>query len=857
VSSEFAGILPSGFRLHEYEVLRVLGRPGGFGITYLANDTHLAKEVAIKEFLPPELAVRGDGSTVTVRSRDDRPAFDWGLKSFLNEARVLARFHHPNVVQVHRFFEANATAYIVMEYVRGETLSELFQREGKLDEARIKAILLPIIDGLDTVHKAGVLHRDVKPENILIRENGAPTLIDFGAARNSIGGKSKSILSVLTAGYAPIEQYSETGTQGPYTDIYALGAVAYRAISGQRPVDAISRIGEDPLVPAIRVGAGRYSEGFLHAIDRALRVNQSARPQNLSEWRDELGKTVAPRRQDAMETLVVDVAALEARLQSHASTSPPSTTSLPEAISTPAPTPAPPPPPPPRAASPAPRRIAPTITASEPDPTTPEQPVVSPAPNETSSTPLLLISGIAALLALAGAGAWYFLQPSQPAVPGDAAPSLPVVSTPRSIAPEPPVQTPLEPAIKAPIEPPVEKPIEPPPPTIAENKAPPIEAQTAPDVLPPTQLAVEPPAPAAAPPIVESKPVPVIDPETQDWEQIRKSKDVDAFRDYLTRWPKGRHAKEAGAAIKRLTPAPIAAPPPVVEAPKPAPEPEPEPIVEAGPGPMPKIAEKLDGHKAGQRFRDCRACPEMVVIPGGRFTMGSSAEDAVVFPDEAPAHIVTIAYPLAVSRTETTFDQWEACQQDGGCPGGMPDDGGAGRGDRPVINVSWNEAAAYASWLSRKSGKKYRLPTEAEWEYAARAQTETVRYWGNRADQQCRNANGPDQAARERYVNIVAASCNDSYVETAPVGKFAPNAYGLFDMLGNVWEWTADCYHPDYEGAPTDGTAWDGQGCSRVVRGGAWDGSPDELRSAERLRDTPGARRSNVGFRVVRSKEDR
>jgi serine/threonine protein kinase len=285
---EFAGILSARSRLAEYEVERVLGRPGGFGITYLATDTHLAKQVAIKEYLPTEFAVRGHDSSVTVRSQDDREAFSWGLKSFLNEARVLARFSHPNVVQVYRFFEAHGTAYIVMEYVQGETLLEILKREGTLDESRLKSVLLPIADGLEVMHKAGVLHRDIKPENIIIRPDGQPVLIDFGAARNALGTKSKSILSVLTPGYAPIEQYSEVSAQGPWTDIYALGAVAYRMINGKRPVDSISRINRDSLVPAVMAGAGRYSASLLQAVDRALSMKAEDRPQSIAQWRDEL-----------------------------------------------------------------------------------------------------------------------------------------------------------------------------------------------------------------------------------------------------------------------------------------------------------------------------------------------------------------------------------------------------------------------------------------------------------------------------------------------------------------------------------------------------------------------------------------
>ncbi|HZP11946.1 MAG TPA: serine/threonine-protein kinase [Nevskiaceae bacterium] len=293
METQFAGVLTEGTRLQEYAIDRVLGRPGGFGITYLATDTHLGKHVAIKEFLPANLVVRSENASVTVRTSDDRLVFDWGLKSFLNEARVLARFNHPNLVQVYRFFEANGTAYIVMEYIEGETLSDLLKREGTLDEQRVQGILMPILDGLAAVHEASILHRDVKPENIIIRPNGQPVLIDFGSARNELGSKTLDVTSILTPGYSPIEQYSaESTNQGPWTDVYALGAVAYRMISGKRPPDAVDRVTSDRLVPAVQEGFRKYSPNFLAAIDWALSVDPEIRPRSVTDWKESLLETL-------------------------------------------------------------------------------------------------------------------------------------------------------------------------------------------------------------------------------------------------------------------------------------------------------------------------------------------------------------------------------------------------------------------------------------------------------------------------------------------------------------------------------------------------------------------------------------
>ncbi len=280
--------LHSGFMLGKYELQAVLGQ-GGFGITYRAWDAALKRAVAIKEYLPSDVAVRVDGTTVRARSRNDQDSFQWGLERFLEEARALARFEEARaIVRVYDYMQANGTAYMVMALVEGTPLSVLYRREAPLSEERLKAIVLPILDGLEEVHRAGFLHRDIKPSNILIRSSGQPVLIDFGAARQALGEKSRSITSVFTPGYAPFEQYTSSGKQGPWTDIYALAATLYHGIAGQVPVQATDRIREDPLEPAAKIGAGRYSPDFLAAIDNGLEVFENRRPQSIAQWRDRL-----------------------------------------------------------------------------------------------------------------------------------------------------------------------------------------------------------------------------------------------------------------------------------------------------------------------------------------------------------------------------------------------------------------------------------------------------------------------------------------------------------------------------------------------------------------------------------------
>ncbi len=282
----------------------------------------------------------------------------------------------------------------------------------------------------------------------------------------------------------------------------------------------------------------------------------------------------------------------------------------------------------------------------------------------------------------------------------------------------------------------------------------------------------------------------------------------------------------------------------------------------------------------GTRFRDCDHCPEMVVIPAGEFVMGSPLAESG-HTDEKPQHKVSIANNFAVSRTEVTFDQWDACTAAGRCP--KADDEGYGRGNYPVINVSWNDAKAYVTWLSESTGKHYRLLSEAEYEYAARAGTTTPWFWGEAeaswgSSKACEYANLHDEAGKEAHPMYVWShhKCNDGYGENAPTGNYQPNAFGLYDMLGNVREWVEDCHQEGYEGAPTDGSARPHGGTcekkfegicmdkyekgesesgaceKRVVRGGAWVDGASTARSAYRYAETGDFRNYQVGVRVAR-----
>ena len=285
--------LPLNHRLHWYVLERVLGQ-GGFGITYLARDSNLAKAVAIKEYLPVDVAVRDADGMVKPRTEAYGERYGWGLDRFIEEARTLARFDHPNIVRVHSVFEANGTAYMVMRFEEGENLASLLERRGVLPEPELQRVLLPILDGLEAIHREGFIHRDIKPENIHVRRDGSPVLLDFGSARQSIG-HAKTMTVLIAPGYAPIEQYyGEASAQGPWTDIYGLGATCYRAIAGEAPRDAIARTkgilgsSRETMTPAVSVGRGRYSPQLLAAVDHALQLNEGDRPQTVGAWRREL-----------------------------------------------------------------------------------------------------------------------------------------------------------------------------------------------------------------------------------------------------------------------------------------------------------------------------------------------------------------------------------------------------------------------------------------------------------------------------------------------------------------------------------------------------------------------------------------
>jgi len=286
--------LRSGARLHTYTIDAVLGA-GGFGITYRAVEDITGRAVAIKEYLPAAFAVRDrDGATVRPLSGGTAEDFTWGLQRFREEARLLIDFRHPNIVPVLAYFEAHGTGYLVMELQAGASLGDILEKRGILPEAETKAILLPLLDGVEYVHAREVLHRDIKPDNIFVRGDGSPVLLDFGAARQALGEHSRKLTTLLTEGYAPFEQYAGSGNQGPWSDIHGLAAVMFRCIVGKPPTPAPQRAAArlanlpDPIAPDLSELRNRCSADYAEAIAAGLAVVETERPRSIAEFRKRL-----------------------------------------------------------------------------------------------------------------------------------------------------------------------------------------------------------------------------------------------------------------------------------------------------------------------------------------------------------------------------------------------------------------------------------------------------------------------------------------------------------------------------------------------------------------------------------------
>ena len=921
--------LPSGTRFEEYRLDAVLGA-GGFGITYRAYDANLDKFVAIKEYLPVEFATRTEASTVVPHSNADAQDYHWGLTRFLDEARTLARFDHPHLNKVHRFFESNGTAYMVLEYVQGETLADRLSKEPYLEEEPLQRLLEEVLSGLSVMHDAGYVHRDIKPGNLMLREeDGSAVVLDFGAARQAVGQRSKAITSILTPGYAPIEQYdSKADDVGPWSDIYALGIVAYRCVSGisdSELPDAVTRgrtqrKGGEDLTPAVEAGKGKYNAKLLEGIDWAIEVDEDDRPQTVGECQRALAgsghrkglaksvrRTVTRSANGGATTertginwsgvaLTVVILALVGvsvwmasqlyperfKLASDDS-SPMAQQEIPTDMSGDTPHETEPGETGEELASdeqaPLQRDTSQTASAksaAESDVTITQQPTMAPVktpPAEEDEVTRLLAAAEADLKARrltspAGNNAWdryqrvLELEPTNlDAIKGmerviegymelfgtaveqeDFEQADSYLGRIRDLHPDSPVlitgRQQLEDAKHA-----------------RENRLAQMERQRQAEeaarqaklqnqriaqaikqywIAFETALQAEDMAEATSI-LAEVRELNPEEPElAYRVQQLAELQRRYAIKEHVAMFETAMSEEdldEAGNQLDHVR------------------------GLDPDASGLPEMAQLLEAVQARYQaiaMITSEIAGQMVSIPGGTFRMGSSGFFAET--DEKPAHSVTVP-DFKVGKYEVTFSQWDACVADGGCGGYRPDDGGWGRGNRPVINVSWDDAQLFIDWLNDKTGGNFRLPTESEWEYAARAGSTTKYHFGDAESQLCQYANHADSSYTDH--NYRNKACSDGIDKrTAEVGQYQPNAWGLYDMHGNVGEWVEDCWNYGYDSAPTDGSAWTSGDCNvRAIRGGTWRSAPSLLRSSSRWNlNTRPDRDDNDGFRLAQYK---
>ena len=810
--------LALGTDLNGLTIQDILGK-GAFGITYLAYDKQLETRVAVKEYYPSALASRKEDGSVSPNAPDAAEPLEEGRDSFLEEARTVARLSHPNIVDVKSYFEANGTAYMVMTYYEGLAFHEWLVEHGTFDQDMISSTLPPLMDALEFIHERGVVHRDIKPANLYLTRRGEPILLDFGAAKMAMDGATQSATRIGSAGYAALEQSSTRQKLGPWTDIYGLSASYYRMITGNIPPAADERGadvmdgGKDPHLLLQRADPPKpVSSRFASAIDYGMALNARDRPQTVGDWRKIIEGASAP---DPVYGRAFDPGA-----------------------------------------------IGPDVIEVEVE----EQPWG------------MIVSVAVIFIFLLGAAGYLVIsnligpEPGETVTvedtSGDTRPVSSAAEDAQAYADAVEIDT-LE-AYRDFVENyPDSEYTERAQSRINEfdeaewNKA--LDRNTRESYEAYLELFPQGLNAAEARAILQRMDEEAAERARQDaaraareqalWTETRATRTLEAVDAFLAEFPTGRFENDARALRRELA---------NTEADKAAWDAAQKLDTEQG------YQSYLTGYPQGQfvpdaiealkRFvltpgetiKDCDECPTLKVLGSDSFNQGASADDRYAKSNERPLRTVAILEPFAIGTHEVTFNEYAACVDDGGC-GPLPDDGGYGRGERPVINVTWDEANAYAAWLRKKTGFAYRLPSESEWEYAARA-GESAAIYGGDLSAICEAANG---AARESGVAWANKACSDIGGEGAlPVGQLTPNAFGLYDMLGNAAEMTQDCLSLDYRRSPTDGSAAETGLCSaRVVRGGSWFSGPVDLRLSARGKQNTNVRNTYTGFRIVRGTE--
>ncbi|MFT7562371.1 MAG: sulfatase activating formylglycine-generating enzyme [Bacteroidia bacterium] len=811
-------MLSPGYLIGELEILRVLDS-GTFSITYQVKDTVLGTSYTLKEYFPASHALRVENGSVEVQSAGSKQAFADGLEQFLAEARLVAGLDHPGIVRVIRYFEANNTAYILMSWQQGRPLDVVLRDEGTLDHADASKLMLSLLDALEYLHQKELLHLDIKPSNIYVTEDGNPLLLDFGAA--AVGSEIEAVdgSGLGSKGYAAPEQSELGGKLGPRTDFYALAATLYRCISSRVPVDSALRSEAlrdgkaDPLQPASELLEVSQYGGLLELIDHGMQMDSEARPLSVSQWRKSFEsldwrllvatKKPAEFEQEGREWLpiillglflitmaVVAVFLLTDDAQVDQQASLDSS----------------------------------VVQSTESTSGQRQEDRVPPAPIPAEET----LRWEAALDADTVLGYRQFMQ-----------------DFPESIYREQ-AQLQLD---------------------ILDDRA--WQMLSGEDTRPAYEDYLEefPSGRHSAEALVRIDEIDQalakaererIELERQDeaaWATAKNERSISSMDQYINQWPAGQHIDEAGELRRKLqdelneqkafelamqlnTRESFQA------------------YIDAFPqgAQVTQALEMIDGltFRPGKEFRDCEDCPEMIVVPGGSFWQGSNDSSPWSVANEKPKRLVSIADQFAVARYEVSMDQWDACLADKGCDIN-PTDNGWGRGSRPVMMVSWSDAQQYVQWLRQKTGQDYRLPSESEWEYFARAGEESE-WLGGSPSGLCEFGN---VAGSETGFNWQHKDCaDDQNLGTLPAGSMRANGFGLFDVIGNVSEWTSDCMNLSYLDAPVDGSAWGRGICSsHLTRGGSWVTGTNEVRLPARFNLKNGDRNDFTGFRVVRSVE--
>ena len=792
--------LPEGHRIEEYELVRVL-RAGDFDVTYLASDRNLNAKVVLREYLPSEIATRTADNSVAPQEDTFREDFEWGMERFLDQARTLAQFQHPNIVRVHRSFAAQGTAYMAMEYVEGETLSEVLARRATLSESALRDMLQPLLAGLAVVHEANLLHRDINPENIILRNEGdSPVLLDFGAARQAIGARIRPGTPVVTPGYAPPEQYSAQGEQGPWTDLYALGGVCYRALTGQTPADATDQSRQDPLTLLRGLCGDHVSASTLDAIGWALRENAQERPQDVAAWRANfLGEAEAPAAE---------------RVEPEGDASAPA-------------------------------------DAGEPASAPPSGSI------RLDRRKMLIWGGLVALVVLVGVGGYWGMRgkAEQPQLVAESAGQA-ASEEERAAEAARDVASGEERAAAAVVEERQaessgqvalagEREAE-----VARQAA--LEQERAAESSGQVALAGEREAESARQAALErERQAEATRQATLDQERaaaavlVEKHQAESSDPAESARQTALAGEREAAVVLVEERPAESSGESALVGEREAEPS-GPAALEQEGQAALERQAAldrereaeaarqaALERQRQAVAARQVGASMEFVWIRPGSFKMGSPSsergcdDESRHCEDEGPVHEVKISQGFWLGKYEVTQGQWKAVM------GRNPSEF-QGDDRRPVERVSWQDVHAFIGRLNDAAGDLlYRLPSEAEWEYACRA--------------------GSSGRWAGRGLGDYAWYRKNSNYSTQAVGGKSPNRWGLHDMHGNVAEWVQDWYDEDYyASSPRVDPRGPASGSYRVLRGGHFISSAEYVRSALRYHTPPSNNDGHFGVRLVK-----